>query len=166
MVRGMRSLEPASALDRDNRYTDADVVISVSMDEQFLEATISIRGVVCRPDDRVLVVRRASDGGWELPGGRIYRTESVTDCLQRELREEVGVAVTVRRPVEAASWLNTAGKGRFAVYYHCTTDGRAEVALSDEHTDFGWVSKPTARDRLSEPQARATLRTTAAEAVE
>ena len=128
------------------------------MDEQFLEATISIRGVVCRPDDRILTIRRSSDGGWELPGGRIYRGEAVTDCLHREVREETGLAVSVHRPVEATSWQNTAGKDRFAVYYHCTAEG-SDVTLSDEHTDSRWVSKATACEQLSEPQAAATLQT-------
>lgn len=127
------------------------------MDEQFLKATISIRGAVCRPDGRVLIVRRSSDDGWELPGGRIHRTEAVTDCLRRELREETALAVTVRRPVEATSWQNAAGKGRFAVYYHCTTES-SEVSLSDEHTGFQWVSKATASRQLSEPQTAAALR--------
>lgn len=140
-----------------NRYTDIAGDISVHMEEQFLEATISIRGVVCRPDERVLIVRRSSDGGWELPGGRIYRSEGVTDCLHRELREETALSVTVRRPVEATSWRNSAGKGRFAVYYYCTTEG-SEVRLSDEHTEFQWVSKATASRQLSEPQTAATVR--------
>ena len=128
------------------------------MDEQFLEATISIRGAVCRPDDRILIIRRSSDSGWELPGGRIYRGEAVTDCLRREVREETGLAVTVRRPLKATSWQNTAGRDRFAVYYHCTTNG-ASVTLSDEHTDSRWLSKATACEQLSKPQAAATLQT-------
>ena len=128
------------------------------MNKQFLEATISIRGVVCRPDDQILLIRRSNDGGWELPGGRIHRGEAVTDCLQREVREETGLAVTVCRPLEATSWQNTAENDRFAVYYHCTTEG-SDVTLSDEHTDSRWLSKEIACEQLSEPQAAATLQT-------
>ncbi|QIO21989.1 NUDIX domain-containing protein [Haloarcula sp. JP-L23] len=127
------------------------------MDEQFLEATVSVRGVVCRPDDRVLVLRRASNGGWELPGGRIRDGERVTDCLRREGSEETGLSVTVHHPVHAVSWHNEAGHGRLAVYYHCTTE-RADVTLSHEHTDFEWVSEAAARERLSDPQTTATCR--------
>jgi len=95
------------------------------MDEQFLTATISIRGVVCRPDGAVLTIRRASDDGWELPGGRIHRGEAVRDCLGRELDEETGLDITVHNPVKATAWQNQAGKDRFAVYYHCSTTERA-----------------------------------------
>jgi len=127
------------------------------MDEPFLEATVSIRGVVCRSDDRLLVVRRSSDGGWELPGGRLHRNEAVIDGLHREIREETGLAVTVHRPVAATSWQNTGDEDRFAVYYYCTAD-ESDVALSDEHTDFRWVSKATACEQLSEVQSTATRR--------
>jgi ADP-ribose pyrophosphatase YjhB (NUDIX family) len=134
------------------------------MDEQFLEATISIRGVVCRPDETVLTIRRVSDDGWELPGGRIRCRESVPDCLRRELTEETDLDATVHHPVEAVSWQNDAGSDRFAVYYYCTTDAEA-VTLSEEHTEWAWVGEGTARERLSDPQATATARAVAANTV-
>ncbi|WP_277555879.1 NUDIX hydrolase [Halobaculum limi] len=132
------------------------------MDEPFLEATISIRGVIRRSDGSVLVIRRASDDGWELPGGRIHRNESVRDCLVREIDEETGLDVSVHGPVEATAWQNRSGHGRFAVYYRCTTDTRS-VTLSDEHTDAEWVGGAHARDRLSDPQAAATARAVSAD---
>jgi len=127
------------------------------MDEPFLEATISIRGVVREPDAGVLVLRRASDGGWELPGGRIHKGESVPECLRREINEEAGLEISVGTPVHAVPWQNDDGNDRFAVYYRCTTTG-TEVQLSDEHTEARWVDEPVAGRRLSEPQTRATNR--------
>lgn len=127
------------------------------MEEQFLRATISIRGVVCRDDETVLTLRRASDGGWELPGGRIQRSEPVEECLRREIAEESGLAVTVHRPVKAITWQNDAGEDRFAVYYRCATDDD-DVTLSGEHTDAEWLSEAAACQRLSDPQAMATER--------
>jgi 8-oxo-dGTP pyrophosphatase MutT (NUDIX family) len=129
------------------------------MDKQFLEATVSIRGVIRGPDDRVLTIRRSSDGGWELPGGRLHRREAVVDCLHREIREETELTVAIRRPVEAVSWQNAAGNDRFAVYYDCATD-QSGVTLSDEHTESEWTSNAVACERLSEVQATATRRAT------
>ncbi|HYD50474.1 MAG TPA: (deoxy)nucleoside triphosphate pyrophosphohydrolase [Terriglobales bacterium] len=53
-------------------------------------------GVICR-DGRILVCQRAFDGAhpgkFELPGGKTEPGESLAQCLVRELREELGVAV-------------------------------------------------------------------------
>ncbi|GAA0218738.1 NUDIX domain-containing protein [Halobaculum roseum] len=45
------------------------------MTDEPLQATVTQRGVVFAPTDQVLIVRRATDGGWELPGGRVDRGE-------------------------------------------------------------------------------------------
>jgi 8-oxo-dGTP diphosphatase len=49
------------------------------------------------PDGRVLMAQRpdgkAMAGLWEFPGGKIEPGERPEDCLIRELREELGIAV-------------------------------------------------------------------------
>ncbi|MEN5087977.1 NUDIX domain-containing protein [Sphingobacterium faecium] len=40
---------------------------------------------------------------WEFPGGKIEQDESKEDCLQREVKEELGMIITIDRalnPVE------------------------------------------------------------------
>jgi 8-oxo-dGTP pyrophosphatase MutT (NUDIX family) len=44
---------------------------------------------------RVLLVRRADDLNWELPGGRIDVGESAVDAVVREVAEEAGLEITV-----------------------------------------------------------------------
>lgn len=44
---------------------------------------------------RVLLVRRADDGNWELPGGRIDVGESASAAAVREVAEESGVEVKI-----------------------------------------------------------------------
>lgn len=44
---------------------------------------------------QVLLVRRADDGYWELPGGRIEVGESASAAVVREVAEETGVTITV-----------------------------------------------------------------------
>ncbi len=39
---------------------------------------------------RILLGRRADDGSWCLPGGRLEPGESFADCARRECREELG----------------------------------------------------------------------------
>ncbi|MBB6646501.1 NUDIX domain-containing protein [Halobellus ruber] len=133
------------------------------MTDVHLEATISLRGVVFAPCGDVLVVRRATDGGWELPGGRLAPDEGALEGVQREIVEETGLDPDVGRPVHAVSWRNEADEGRFAVYYWCVLDderidprsGVDPVELSHEHTDHVWLPPGRATERLSDPQEQA-----------
>jgi A/G-specific adenine glycosylase len=58
-----------------------------------------VTAAVTLRDDHVLIAQRnASDmlgGLWEFPGGKCEDGESLPDCLMREMREELGVKVTV-----------------------------------------------------------------------
>jgi ADP-ribose pyrophosphatase YjhB (NUDIX family)/GNAT superfamily N-acetyltransferase len=54
-------------------------------------------GVVIRDGEgRLLLVKRADDGTWCLPGGRLEPGESWAACAVRECREETGLAVALR----------------------------------------------------------------------
>jgi A/G-specific adenine glycosylase len=52
---------------------------------------------------RVLIAQRPLGGMlgglWEFPGGKRERGESLEECLQREIREELGIEVSVGEPV-------------------------------------------------------------------
>lgn len=124
------------------------------MTEQPLRATVSLRGVLFGPDDDVLVVRRTTDGGWELPGGRLGADEDATEGVQREIAEETGLRVDLGQPVHAIAWRNDDDDGRFGVYYYGTAPERS-VTLSHEHTDYEWVEPRAAEKRLSDPQGTA-----------
>ena len=51
---------------------------------------------VCVEDGRILLARhRFGDPRWRLPGGFLQRDETIGECLQRELREELGVECVV-----------------------------------------------------------------------
>jgi 8-oxo-dGTP pyrophosphatase MutT (NUDIX family) len=121
------------------------------MTEDPLRATVSLRGVLFAPDGDVLVVRRSSDGGWELPGGRLGAEEDAVAGVRREIEEETALDVDVGWPVHAISWRNDDDRGRFGVYYYCDAP-RREVTLSHEHTDHEWLAPPAAADRLSSVQ--------------
>lgn len=52
---------------------------------------ISMKGLVRRPDGKVLVVKETGRTWWDLPGGGMDHQESIKDAIARELHEEVAL---------------------------------------------------------------------------
>jgi 8-oxo-dGTP pyrophosphatase MutT (NUDIX family) len=50
-----------------------------------------------REDGRLLAIRRADNGTWELPGGVLELDEAPEDGVSREVWEETGIHVEVDR---------------------------------------------------------------------
>src|SRR5437868_1294417 len=67
--------------------------------------TIDVAAALVFRDGKLLVTKRHDDvhlgGFWEFPGGKREPNESFEDCLVRELREELGIEVTVGELVES-----------------------------------------------------------------
>ena len=61
-----------------------------------------VAALICR-DGKVLVCQRRRNDTfslqWEFPGGKVELGESPIDALERELREELGVAATIGNEV-------------------------------------------------------------------
>jgi 8-oxo-dGTP diphosphatase len=68
---------------------------------------IVVTAAVVEDDDRFLVTRRPRgvhlEGLWEFPGGKCESGEALSACLEREMREELGTAVTVGRELFTTS---------------------------------------------------------------
>ena len=60
-----------------------------------------VAGLIVGDDGRMLITQRRADqalgGRWEFPGGKVEPGEAPVDALVRELREEIGVTVSVGR---------------------------------------------------------------------
>ncbi|MBV8804004.1 MAG: NUDIX hydrolase N-terminal domain-containing protein, partial [Sinobacteraceae bacterium] len=58
-------------------------------DEGYATPKVDVRGAVF-DQDKVLLVRERSDGGWTFPGGWVDVGDSPASAVEREIREESG----------------------------------------------------------------------------
>jgi ADP-ribose pyrophosphatase YjhB (NUDIX family) len=59
---------------------------------------VDVRGAIFRADGHILLVREVADAGrWTLPGGWADVNQSPSESVIREVREESGLEVTVRK---------------------------------------------------------------------
>jgi ADP-ribose pyrophosphatase YjhB (NUDIX family) len=74
--------------------------ISLELDVgRALGVRASVSAVIFDRRGRLLLQQRSDGGQWGLPGGSVEIGESVHDAVIREVREETGLHVTVRRLV-------------------------------------------------------------------
>lgn len=79
-------------------------------------------GLVFRAGQLLITQRRPGDhlgGLWEFPGGKLEPNETFEHCLIRELREELGIEVTVGRQIEEITHAYPEKTVRLR-FFHCT----------------------------------------------
>ena len=95
---------------------------------------------------RILLTRRADNGQWCLPGGRMESGESAAEACEREVFEETGLNVRVKRLVGVYSHPDQlvvypdGNKAHIvALHFEAEIIG-GELGLSNETTDFGYYT--------------------------
>src|SRR6266542_3313278 len=95
---------------------------------------------------RILLTRRMDNGQWCLPGGRMESGETAAEACEREVLEETGLRVRVKRLVGVYSHSDQlviypdGNKAQIvALHFEVEVTG-GELGLSDETTDFGYYT--------------------------
>ena len=98
------------------------------------------------------------DEAWDIPGGRIETEEHLDDALLREVKEEIGADLSGMPKLVNAQDIFVPQKDLHVVRLTYTLDSEIKnITLSDEHTDYRWVSLAEAKELNVEPFLRATL---------
>jgi 8-oxo-dGTP diphosphatase len=97
---------------------------------------------ILRRDGKILACQRKKGGRyelkWEFPGGKLEPGESVEQCLARELREELSIAMHSINHVEVQSSDYDDG-GTFEVAY-CEVNGFDGEPKNNVFEQFRWVT--------------------------
>jgi 8-oxo-dGTP pyrophosphatase MutT (NUDIX family) len=95
---------------------------------------------------RILLTKRSDNGQWCLPGGAVDPGETVSEACVREVMEETGLQVRVKRLIGIYSYsdqLVVYPDGNkvqvVALHFEVEVTG-GEAGLSDEVSDFGYFS--------------------------
>ncbi len=109
---------------------------------------VSVKGVLL-VDERVVLLKNERDE-WELPGGKLDPGEAPEDCVVREIREELGLAVECGAILD--SWVYEIRSDAIVliVTYGCRLLSPANIRISHEHKAVGLFA-PDAIDALAMP---------------
>ena len=111
---------------------------------------VCVGGFILNSNNEVLVVKRSDNddflpGLWELPGGGTDFGENPQEALKREVFEEVGLSVSVGKPLTVEDYFmeNDHEKiHRVEIFFLCLLmDSTQHVQLSFEHSAYKWVAK-------------------------
>ncbi|MFB8777104.1 NUDIX hydrolase [Streptomyces broussonetiae] len=111
--------------------------------------SVSVAGVVVREDGKLLAIRRADNGTWELPGGVLELDESPEDGVAREVWEETGIHVEID---QLTGVYKNVARGIVALVFRCKPSGGME-RTSAESTAVDWLTPTEVTERMSEVYA-------------
>lgn len=107
-----------------------------------------IRGI-CEFNDKILLLKIRSHSShdaekWEIPGGKVKKSEFFDDALKREYAEETGLEIdikelhaVVRKDYTTCKTKEEIKSIQLVMNVTCDSD---VVKISREHDDYGWFS--------------------------
>lgn len=109
---------------------------------------VAVKAFVTNSRGEVLLLRESSkykdgtnSGKYDIVGGRINPGERFDDSLLREIKEETGLTVQIRKPFYVGEWRPEVRGEKWqvvATFFECVADSE-EVNLGEDHDSYIWI---------------------------
>ena len=110
-----------------------------------MELQVGVKIILQNKEGKYLLLKRNPEkypetgAKWDIVGGRINIGSSLLENLKREVFEETGLGINSDPKLIAAQDILKIDKHVVRLTYTGFTEG--EVKLSEEHSDFKWISR-------------------------
>jgi 8-oxo-dGTP diphosphatase len=111
------------------------------LDDQVIEvcAALLMQG------DKLLLAKRKmhleQGGYWEFPGGKMEHQESPQQCLRRELREELGLDISIGNYFADSIYAYTGKTIRLSAWWvHCENVPELDNLTLTDHSSVQWLT--------------------------
>jgi len=122
----------------------------ISLDKLFfMKRQIITACVFLHNEGKVLVGKRSNrksflPGKWELPGGHVEFSETIGQCLKRELQEEFKIDIILDKPYSEFTYVMNNGKDHVVevLYFATMKNPNQKIELNrNELDEYKWISK-------------------------
>ncbi len=110
--------------------------------KEFKGPILTTDGIILE-SGKVLMLKRAVypfRGYWELPGGHVEYGETVENALKREMKEELGVSVKIKKLFGVYSNLKKDPRHHAVTVVYLLKKGKGKIHFSGESSEFRYFS--------------------------
>lgn len=99
---------------------------------------LAVDGIILK-NAQILLVKRAIYpfvGSYELPGGHVEYGETVENAIKREMKEELGISVKIKKLIGVYSNLKRDPRYHTVAIVYLLKKGKGKIRLSKEASEF------------------------------
>lgn len=121
---------------------------------------VGVKALIKNDKGRYLFLRRSermqaeTEPHWDIPGGRIDPAERLEQALAREIAEETNLTLSGVPQLIAAQDILVPAKDLHVVRLTYVANAHGEIAVSDEHQEYAWMTQDEALASHLDPYIR------------